>query len=393
DQLEELVGRLHSNFLDRSRPLWEIYIIDGLADGRVAEFTKFHHAGFDGSAAMALVQKLYDTTPVPRPVPPPPPPREKEQANLVNLLGLVFASPLRQYLRAMRAVPDLLKVWSKLSLPDPETLRLVPPELPPLAPSTRLNVSITSQRSYAARTVSLTDIKRVAKSNAASVNDVVMAMCSGALRRYLRDKKELPRESMTAFIPISVREAGNMQMNIQTIGMIGSLATDVADPLKRLHAIHESAQKAKYLTDTLKPALLGISLPWGAPFLAYGLMNILGRYHMADRVPPLANLTISNMISSPIPLYIAGGKLVANYPISIPTHGSALNITVQSYCGSLDIGLTACRHTLPDVRKLGDYMVEALAELKVATFQHVAAHEAVAEKPAPAPVHENKRRS
>lgn len=387
DQLEELVGRLHSNFLDRSRPLWEIYIIDGLADGRVAEFTKFHHAGFDGSAAMALVQKLYDTTPVPRPVPPPPPPHEKEQADMINMLSLLIASPMRQYLRAMRNIPDIFKVWSKLFLPDPETLRLLPPELPPIAPATRLNVSITSQRSYAARTVSLKDVKQVAKSNNATVNDVVMAMGSGALRRYLREKKDLPRESMTAFIPMSVREAGDMQMTIQTIGMIGSLATDITDPVKRLHAIHESAQKAKYLTDTLKPALLGWPLPLGAPIMAYGMMNIIGRYHAADRLPPFANLTISNVVGSPIPLYISGAKLIANYPMSIPVHGSALNITVQSYCDSLDMGLTACRHTLPDVRKIGDYMVAALAELKAATFKHEAAHQAVApaEQAMPAP--------
>ena len=400
DQLEELVGRLHSNFLDRSRPLWEIYIIDGLADGRVAEFTKFHHAGFDGSAAMALVQKLYDTTPVPRPVPPPAPPHEKEHADMVNMLSLLFASPMRQYLRAMRSIPDIFKVWSRLFLPDPETLRLLPPELPPIAPATRLNVSITSQRSYAARTVSLKDVKQVAKSNGVTVNDVVMAMCSGALRRYLSDRRDLPREAMTAFVPMSVREAGNMQMTIQTIGMISSLATDITDPVKRLHAIHESAQKAKYLTDTLKPALLGWSLPWGAPIMAYGMMNMIGRYHVADRLPPFANLTISNVVGSPIPLYISGAKLIANYPISIPVHGSALNITVQSYCDSLDMGLTACRHALSDVRKIGDYMVAALAELKTAMPQravpHTVAPEAVtsAEKPAPvSPAHAKKRRS
>jgi diacylglycerol O-acyltransferase / wax synthase len=392
DQLEELAGRLHSNFLDRSRPLWEIYIIDGLADGRVAEFTKFHHAGFDGSAAMALIQQLYDTTPVPRPVPPPTA-HKKEEADLLNLMGLLFASPVRQYLRAMRGMPDLFKVWSKMALPDPETLRLVPPELPPLAPLTRLNVAITSQRSYAARTVSLKEVKQVAKANGVTVNDVVLAICSGALRRYLRGKKDLPADPLTAFVPISVREAGNLQMSIQTIGMICSLATDVADPVKRLRAIHDSAQKAKYLTDMIKPALLGMSLPWGTPFLAYGFMNILGHYRLTERMRPLANLAISNMISSPMPLYLAGAKLVANYPISIPTHGSALNITVQSYCDNLDIGLTACRQTVPDVRKLGDYAVNALAELKAATFGYVTAQEAAAaEKPAAARGGAKKRR-
>jgi diacylglycerol O-acyltransferase len=135
DQLEELAGRLHSNLLDRSRPLWEIYIIDGLADGRVAEYAKFHHAGFDGVAAMAFVQSLYDLAPIPRPVPPPSKtPHEKESLDPIRLMALVYANALRQYVRAMQAIPDFLQAWAKLSLPDPQTLKLNPPELPHLAP-------------------------------------------------------------------------------------------------------------------------------------------------------------------------------------------------------------------------------------------------------------------
>jgi diacylglycerol O-acyltransferase len=369
DQIEELVGRLHSNFLDRSRPLWEIYIIDGLGDGRVAEYAKFHHAGFDGVAAMAFIQSLYDTTPVPREVPPPRPHGKKEELDPIKLMGLVYSNALRQYVRAIQAIPDFLKAWAKLSVIDPDTLRLEPPELPHLAPRTPLNVAITSQRSYAARTVSLKDIKQIAKSNGATVNDAVMAMCSGALRRYLSEKHDLPSESLTAFVPVSLREAGNTQMNNQVFGMICGLATNVIDPIKRLLAIHDSSQNAKRFTDTIKSAALSFLSPWGTPFLVHGLMDLLGHHHVADQTRPLANLTISNNIGPSPPLYLAGAKLLSVYPMSIPTHGSALNITVQSYGDNLDVGLTACRHALPDVRKLADYIVDALDDLKTAALR------------------------
>lgn len=386
DQLEELVGRLHSNFLDRSRPLWEIYIIDGLADGRVAEYAKFHHAGFDGAAAMAFLQSLYDLSPIPRQVPPPTnSPDDTETLDPVKLMGLVYSNAVRQYFRAMQAIPDFLKAWAKLTLPDPATLKPEPAEIPHLAPSTRLNVSITSQRSYAARTIPLKEVKAVAKANDMKVNDVVLAMCSGALVRYLKEKNDLPAESLTAFVPISIREPGNTEMNNQVLGMICNLATDVLDPVKRLQAIHDSALKAKRFTETIKSAMLNLLSPWGAPFLLHGLMDMLGHYHMADRTRPLANLTISNTIGPPVPLYLAGAKMVASYPISIPTHGSALNITVESYWDNMDIGLTACRHTLPDVRHLGDYIVSAFEELKAAALKLAERKSATAPAEAAAP--------
>lgn len=387
DQLEELVGRLHSNFLDRSRPLWEIYIIDGLADGHVAEYAKFHHAGFDGAAAMAFLQSLYDLSPIPRQVPPPTnSPDDKDTLDPVKLMGLVYSNAVRQYFRAMQAIPDFLKAWAKLTLPDPANLKPEPAEIPHLAPHTRLNVSISSQRSYAARTISLKEVKAVAKANEMKVNDVVLAMCSGALVRYLKEKNDLPAESLTAFVPISIREPGNTEMNNQVLGMICNLATDVLDPIKRLQTIHESALRAKRFTETIKSAMLNLLSPWGAPFLLHGLMDMLGHYHLADRARPLANLTISNTIGPPVPLYLAGAKMVASYPISIPTHGSALNITVESYWDNMDIGLTACRHTLPDVRRLGDYIVSAFEELKSAALKRAVPKvaEAPAEAPAPA---------
>lgn len=398
DQLEALVGQLHAALLDRSRPLWEIYIIDGLADGRVAEYAKFHHAGFDGAAAMAFLSNLYDPTPVPREVPPPVP-RVKEELDLLKIAGLVYTNALRQYAHAMHAIPDILKAWAKLTVVEPDTLKLQAQQLPWLSPWTRLNGSITNQRSYAARTVLLSDVKRIGKANGATVNDVVMAMCGGALRRYLGEKNELPPQSLTAFVPVSMRELGDARMNNQIFGMVCLLGSDVADPLERLHAVRDGSKKAKRFTDTIKAAVLGMFSPWGVPFLLNGLMDMAGQFRVAERTPPLANLTISNNVGSPVPLYIAGAKMVDTYPISIPTHGNALNVTVQSYDGRLEIGITACRGVVPDVSTFADYVVEALAELDAAMRKPVAVQEAVAsasivvEAPALAAAATKKRRS
>ncbi len=370
EQLEELVGRLHSNFLDRSRPLWEFYVIDGLASGHAALYSKIHHAAVDGGAGMEVTKALFDTTPVPREVEPPPPrPRANTQVDLVSLLGAGYTNMLRQQVRILQAIPDVMKAVANLALPKPDTLKLEAPSLPPItAPKTILNGSITSQRIYTARSASLNDAKQIAKHTETKINEVVMAVCSGALRRYLLEKGGLPKQSLIAFVPVSLREGGNKEMNNQVFGMLCGLATDIAEPVKRLMAIRDASKHAKQLTGSIKDAVPRDYSLLGAPLLIQGLMALYGRSKLADQLPPAANVTISNNAGPPVPLYVAGAKVLTLYPVSIPAHGVALNITVQSYCGALDFGLTACRRTVPDVRKLGDYLVEALDELKTAVL-------------------------
>ncbi len=370
EQLEELVGRLHSNFLDRSRPLWEFYVIEGLADGRIAEYTKLHHAAIDGAAGMALVKAIYDLSPIPSmiedllPAAQPQAPHADEKVEAKDVLRLAYENFVRQQIRAVQWIPDAMKAVADLVLPDPKTLRLdAPKEVHLVAPKTRLNVAITSQRSFAARSVPLKDVKTIAKLADAKLNDVVLALCSTALRRYLEEKHELPGDPLTAFVPVSLREEGDESMGNQVFGMICSLATDIDDPLGRLRAIVESSQNAKRLTRSLKHAMpRDFSIP-GVPWLMHGLADMFGYNRLADAMPPVANVVISNVPGPNVPLYLAGARMLTQYPVSIPAHGTALNITVQSYNGAMDFGLTACRKACPDVGHIADLIADALPEL------------------------------
>ena len=368
EQLEDLVGRLHSNFLDRSRPLWEFYVIDGLQNGQVAIYTKIHHALVDGGAGMALNNAMYDVTPEPREVEAPPPKRHHaaKQFDPALLLGTAYTNFLNQQIKAIQAIPDIWKTISNFAAPTDGAPRLPQAQQLLIAPKTSLNRAITSQRIYTARYLSLAEAKRISKKVGVTLNDVVMAICGGALRRFLDEKNDLPDEPLVAFVPVSLRQPGNADMNNQVFGMLCSMATDVADPLERLKAINASSSNAKQLTGRIKDIAPRDYALFGAPYFLQGLIGLYGRSKLADQLPPSANVTISNVPGPQTPLYLAGAKLVTLQPVSIPAHGVALNITVQSYCGSLDFGFTACRRTVPDIRKLADYHVAAFRELSEA---------------------------
>jgi diacylglycerol O-acyltransferase len=247
------------------------------------------------------------------------------------------------------------------------TLQSLVSQLPTLnAPKTPFNASITRERSYAARTISLNDAKAIAKASGAKLNDVVMAVCSGALRRYLQEKGQLPDKPLIAGVPISLREPGDTRQNNQVSGMLCQIATDIADPAERLRAIVKSSSQAKEIAGTFRDAVPQDFAFVGAPILLQLVMLVYGRSGLADYMPMPMNVTISNVPGPPMPLYCAGAKVTALHPVSIAAHGAALNITVQSYMDALNFGLTADRRAVPDVGRLGDYLVEAADELKKA---------------------------
>jgi diacylglycerol O-acyltransferase / wax synthase len=391
-QLEELVGRLHSNFLDRSRPLWEFYVIQGLENGQVAIYTKIHHAGMDGTASQQLVSTMYDPTPVPRQLPAPAPGRQADGSDASDdTLGVqkalrgIAEHVARQEIRALQFVPELLKAVTRVALPDAQTLKYDNALKPPPRPAkTLFNVAISSQRAFAARTLSLPRCKRIAKLADCKLNDVVMALCATALRQHLLERDGLPKEPLTAMVPVSLHEAGDGRSNHNTL-MLCSLATDLADPLERLSAIRASSTEQKKLLGNIKNLLLPDLSLVGSGLVMRGLVDLYRRAKLADRLPPLANLTLSNVPGPPVPLYIAGARLLSFYPCNIPYHGQALNITVQSYCDSLDFGLVACRRTVPDVAELADHLPLALDELESAVQRSLA--------PPPAPVRKPPRRA
>jgi diacylglycerol O-acyltransferase / wax synthase len=365
-QLEELVGRLHSNFLDRSRPLWEFYVIDGLAGNRLAVYTKIHHAAVDGGANMALNQMMYDPTPVPRQIDAPPQPaRRGEHPGVLEVLGTAYKHLVDEQVSAVKSIPQVLKAIASLAQPVVGGARQLQLKRPAalVAPKTMLNVSVTSQRAFTACSLPMAQAKAIAKQTDTKLNDVVMAVCAGALRRYLLERDELPAEPMVAMVPVSLREPGNTESNNQVSAMLCSLATHLDDPLERLLAIHASSVEAKGLSGKIRAATPREFPVFGAPLLLQGAIGLYARSGLADRLAPTANVVISNVPGPQAPLYLAGAKILTLYPVSIPSHGMALNMTVQSYQGSLDFGLTACRRAVPELGKLAIYLEQSLREL------------------------------
>ena len=362
ERLEQLVGRLHSPLMDRSRPLWEIYIIEGLNSGQVALYSKMHHAGIDGQAGVALAKVLYSDTAVPAPVKPPRARARSQRPSfgVAELAGSALRNAARQTALLLKSLPktsrSVLDMLAPVSEADGKR-RLGKLSAPTRAPDTPLNVSISNQRAFAARSVPLAEIKQMSKGTGTSINDVVMAICAGALKRYLADYDCKPEKPLIAAVPVSLREPGNTDANNQVSTMLVSLSTDIDDRVERLMAIHASSQQGKKQMGNIRA--LPTDFPsLGAPWLLSGLAALAGRAKLAERLPAMINVLISNVPGPQFPLYFAGAKLETYYPVSIPAHGGALNMTVQSYNGSLEFGLTACRRAVPDVGDLADYVVE-----------------------------------
>ena len=369
EQLEKYIARLHSSLLDRSRPLWEIYVIEGLNTGQVAVYNKMHHAAIDGQAGVAIAKALLSPSAVAAPIKPPRPrPRTNQyQLGVAELAGAALSNAVTQAIKLIQSLPAVGRALRSVVYPVSEAdgkRHLALPSNLQLAPRTPLNVAITNQRSYAARSLSLAEVKAMAKKTGTSLNDVVMAIFAGALKRYLADYDCTPDKPLIAGVPVSLREAGNTDANNQVSMMIVNLATTIADPIERLKAINVSANAGKKFQGSVKEAMPTDFPSLGVPWIMSGLVSLYGRSRLANRMPPIVNVAISNVPGPQFPLYFAGAKLAGFFPVSIPGHGIALNMTVQSYNGLLEVGLTACRRAMPDVADLGNYVVEEHARLR-----------------------------
>nr|WHW29413.1 putative wax ester/triacylglycerol synthase family O-acyltransferase [uncultured bacterium] len=384
-ELEKLVAELHTKPLNRKKPLWEFTVIDGLADGpngekRAALYSKVHHAAIDGGAGMVITQALYDLGPVPREVEPP---VEKKAGRVPTIperaiLGMhdVITNLVTQQLKMAEAIPKMmgqaLDVTAKLASVNPaEVLKQ-----PLTAPKTPFSITMGKGRSYAARTLPLSGAKKIANLTGTKLNDVVMAICAGALRGYLEKQGALPDKPLIAFVPISVREAGNTDMNNQVSGMNVPLATVEADPLKRLRKIFKASSQRKDVAGSVNPLIPTDYTFLGAPHLLSGLTKLYGDTQLADIIPQAVNVCISNTMGPPVPLYCAGTKVTELYPVSIVTHGVGLNFTVQSYLDGLNFGLTGGRRAIPDIDVMADLLIASYEELhQAATEKSSAAKE------------------
>jgi diacylglycerol O-acyltransferase len=398
-QLQQYVARLHSTLIDRSRPMWEFFIIDGLQSGQVALYTKVHHAGIDGQAGVALGKAIFDLEPEGRVVRPPRPRQRSNnyQLGMAELATAAFRNTAQQYVKLFKMAPAIGRVIGSLAKPEEKSvekdLKGAPKKFNMLAPRTPFNVSITNQRTFAGRTISLAETKAIARHFGVTLNDVVMSTVAGALRQYLRDSNELPEKSLVAGVPVSLREAGDETANNQASMILVGLATDIKDPVARLKAINASSTQSKSTMNKFKAVILDDFPMFAAPWLVSGVSSMFGRSGLVNVLPPLANVAISNVAGAPFPMYFAGALVTCYYPVSIASHGMALNVTVQSYNGRMDYGLIACRRAVPDVTGIGDYMLaehKALMDLMQASAPAAPAAQA---KPAVASVAAPARRA
>jgi diacylglycerol O-acyltransferase / wax synthase len=382
-QLADQVARIYARPLDRSRPLWELYLIHGLPEGRVAVMSKIHHAVIDGISGAEIMGALFDTGPKGRVESPPPPsepsdtsPGELEMLGR-GLLG-VPRYPLRLLRSVPRALPNIEEVPSIASVPGLRTVgRLaataqralgrgrVVGRVDMVPPRTTFTGRISAHRRYAFGRISLEDVKALRNHYGCTVNDVVVSICAGAVRRWLIRHRELPVDPLVAQIPVSVRreeEQGTFGNRI--LLMTAPLHTNEPDPVIRLAKTHESLAEMKERHRALPAALLQDANNFVPPALFSRAARLTFSISSSTRGRPAWNLVISNVPGPQFPLYLAGARLEAHYPISVVTDGMGLNITVMSYFGHLDVGIVADREQMPDVWSLIEWLGDALEELR-----------------------------
>jgi len=360
-QLEAVVARLHAKCMPRDRPLWAFHVIEGLQSGDLAFYTKIHHATLDGASGIALAQALLDVTPKPRKVEAAPQ-RPGEHPSLGDLVGTAVRATGKQGAQIIRQLPQLAKAVAKLVAGGGAGFgrNLA------FGPRTSFNGQIDAPRSFATASLPLDRVKQVAAAHGATINEVVLTIIGGALRHYLEAHGGVPRKSLIAAIPVSLREAGNDEATTLATMTLASLATDVAGPAERLVEVRAASAAAKAVMKQLKGVVPTDFPSLGLPWLLSAAAGLYGRLGVASRLPPIANLVVSNVPGPPMPFYLAGARLKTYWPVSIVEHGVGLNITLQSYAGSLDFGLLAARSGLPDLHRLARGLLDAFAELEAA---------------------------
>jgi diacylglycerol O-acyltransferase / wax synthase len=367
-ELLDLCGRLHSTRLALERPLWEIHLIEGLRDGRVAMYSKMHHALIDGVSSMRLLQSVLSTDPDLRDMPPTwsaehhsnrPRGGQSEPDDGSSGLPLgALRSALALSAEAAGLPGALVRTLSRGVRNETSALSLY-------APRTIINKRITGSRRFAAQDWPLERLQAIGQATGTTLNDVVLAMCSGAMRSYLDELDSLPDTSLVAMVPVGLRAKSSQSASASGGNAVGAvmvkLGTDRTDPADRLEGIHHSMVTGKEALVSMTPAqilaMTGLGL---APAVLAPMLKLDGITR-----PPF-NLIISNVPGPKQPLYFNGARMEGMYPLSIPIHGMGLNITCTSYAGNLGFGLTGCRRTVPRLQRLLTHLDDELAALEKA---------------------------
>jgi diacylglycerol O-acyltransferase / wax synthase len=375
-QLAVQAARLHARPLDRRRPLWETYLIHGLQGGKQAIYVKVHHAAIDGVSGNDLLAALMDTSPEPREIDEPDPWRPETEPGAAQLLARSAASLATNPVRAARVSVDIVRsLPAVIGSPARPWLPLIDRFLlrrnrgvvlsaPPLiAPATPFNKNIGPHRRWAFTSVPLAEVKAIKNAAGVTVNDVVMALCAGALRTWLQKHDALPDGPLVASVPVSIRtEEQKGTHGNRVSAVITSLPTHLADPAARLAAVHEGMRVAKEQHNAMPADLLTDIAEFSMPALANQANRLATRLRLLERVPPF-NLIISNVPGPNVDLYLAGARLDGIYPLSAIADGQGLNLTVLGSNGKLNFGALADRDLVPDV----DLIIEALKD-EIATL-------------------------
>ncbi|MBV9089519.1 MAG: wax ester/triacylglycerol synthase family O-acyltransferase [Mycobacteriaceae bacterium] len=348
--LLEMTSRLHSSLLDRHRPLWEAHLIEGLNDGRFGVYVKFHHSLIDGVSALRLVQRALTSDPADREVRLPwslaPRGHQRQSPSLLETLSQTAGS-------VAAVAPSTLSLARATLLQQQLTL-------PFRAPKTMFNVRIGGARRCAAQSYSLERIKNVKRGAGVTVNDVVLAMCAGALRAYLLEESALPETPLIAMVPVNLRTEKDADGGGNMVGtFLCNLATDLDDPARRLQNIHQSMRDNKEVFAQL-PRAQQLAL---SAFVTGGLALALIPGFVASAPPPF-NIVISNVSGLREPLYFRGARLDGNYPLSIALDGQALNITMTNNGDNMDFGLVGCRRSVPHLQRMLGHLEAALKDLE-----------------------------
>ncbi len=347
--LLELTSRLHGTLLDRHRPLWETHLVEGLADGRFAMYTKLHHALVDGVSALKLMQRSLSTD------------ADDPEARTF------WSVPRRRHSGGGSRLGALTQIAGSVAGLAPSTVSLARAglleqqlTLPFGAPRTMFNVRIGGARRCAAQSWSMDRVKAVKQAASVTVNDVVLGMCAGALRYYLIEQNALPEAPLVAMVPVSLRTKEESDSGGNMVGAIlCNLATDVEEPAKRLETISASMRGNKKVFSEL-PRLQALALSaFNIAPMGLTLLPVL-----SSSAPPPFNIIISNVPGPAEPMYWGGARLDGNYPMSIALDGLALNITLVNNAGNLDFGLTGCRRSVPHLQRLLVHLENALKELE-----------------------------
>ncbi|PWR22045.1 WS/DGAT/MGAT family O-acyltransferase [Zavarzinia compransoris] len=371
--LAALVCELAATRLDRNLPLWELHVVEGLEGGRLAVVTKMHHAAIDGVSGAEILSTLLDLSPEPARLPPPAKPWQPDDIpSLTRRLFTTAKSLSRRPADSFRLLKTTMPALASLGREAIDRGKMIlqgeaTRSVMGLAPRTRFNRQITARRSYAYGGFPLAAIKALRKALGVTLNDVVLGLCAGALRRYLEERRELPDHALIAGVPMSTRADEQKGTGGNHVTFLrAALHTDIADPLLRLRRISEDMGVAKEKMRALPADLMGDWARLPSPALMARAARLYENFGIQSFHAPAFNVVISNVPGPPVPLYFAGMRVRANYPVSIPFHGVGLNITLMSYCDSIDYGLTADHDTVPDIDHFDALLQQALKDLQQA---------------------------